>query len=77
MAYEVYYDDFFESKKTHHGTYDTYDDAYRSIEEWWEKHDFEPHYTRSWTKGNVTTIDYGYHFGYYKIKEVTNETRGL
>lgn len=54
---------------TQHGTYDTQDEAFASICDWWDQNDFVPRYIRMWTTGDTMHIDYGLHYSFYKIVE--------
>ena len=54
-----------------HDTYDTKEEAFKSILNWWEVHKYKPRYIREWKEGKVTIIDYGLHYSFYYIKEVT------
>lgn len=60
-------------KTTNHGVFSSLDHAINSIHLWWELNDYTPSYARGWFKDGVTTIDYGLHHCFYKIKEVTKE----
>lgn len=55
----------------HHGTFETYEEAYLSITHWWELNNFKPPYVRSWcTDEKVAKIDYGFHDFFYHIVEI-------
>ncbi|HAP4240981.1 hypothetical protein [Enterococcus faecalis] len=69
MTYTVKWQNTRSKEETQHGAFDSYDEAYQSILDWWAYNDFTPNYTRRWKKGNVTTIDYGSHHEFYKIVE--------
>lgn len=69
MKYTVYWRDSLNKECKEHGTFNSFKEAYQSILDWWEQNDFEPYYTRHWTKDNVTTIDYGSHYCFYDIVE--------
>lgn len=58
-----------------HGVFGTVDKAIESIYDWWTQNDYNPPYVRMWTVDGVTTLDYGFHHMFYKIKEIkeTNE----
>lgn len=58
-----------------HGVFGTLDKAVQSIYDWWTQNDYNPPYVRMWTVDGVTTLDYGFHHMFYKIKEIkeTNE----
>lgn len=58
-----------------HGVFGTLDKAIQSIYDWWTQNDYNPPYVRMWTVDGVTTLDYGFHHMFYKIKEIkeTNE----
>lgn len=56
-----------------HGLFPTVSEAMESIESWWKLNGFTPSYTRTWEKNGVTTVDYGSHFYFYKVTEVTQE----
>ncbi|WP_459606035.1 hypothetical protein, partial [Bilophila wadsworthia] len=58
-----------------HGVFGTLDKAVQSIYDWWTQNDYNPPYVRMWTVYGVTTLDYGFHHMFYKIKEIkeTNE----
>lgn len=58
-----------------HGVFGTLDKAIESIYDWWTQNDYNPPYVRMWTVDGVTTLDYGFHHMFYKIKEIkeTNE----
>lgn len=56
-----------------HGVFDTHEQAVQSIYDWWNQNDYSPSYVRSWTHRGVTTLDYGYHHMFYKIKEIEME----
>lgn len=71
--YKVEWDSVYHNEKTIHGTYDTWQEAMDSIHDWWDKNNYIPPMVRYWTKGGVTTIDYGYHYTFYRIREVEVE----
>lgn len=58
-----------------HGVFGTLDKAIQSIYDWWTQNEYNPSYVRMWTVDGVTTLDYGFHHMFYKIKEIkeTNE----
>lgn len=58
-----------------HGVFGTLDKAVQSIYDWWTQNNYNPPYVRMWTVDGVTTLDYGFHHMFYKIKEIkeTNE----
>lgn len=58
-----------------HGVFGTLDKAVQSIYDWWAQNEYNPSYVRMWTVDGVTTLDYGFHHMFYKIKEIkeTNE----
>lgn len=58
-----------------HGVFGTLDKAIQSIYDWWTQNDYNPPYVHMWTVDGVTTLDYGFHHMFYKIKEIkeTNE----
>lgn len=75
VRYEVHWVDKFLKEDQTHGVFDTLEEAVQSVYDWWNQHDYEPPYVRMWTKDGVTTLDYGFHYMFYKIKEIkeTNE----
>lgn len=54
--------------ESRHGIYDTIDECYQSIKEWWKQNEFYPPYTRWWEnpQGEIT-LDYGSHYFFYHI----------
>lgn len=52
------------------GDFRSLDEAYDRLRDIWAKENIKPYYTRFWTEDNVTTIDYGSHFGFYKIERI-------
>lgn len=59
-----------------HGLFKSVNQAIESIFLWWYLNNFEPFYIRQWTKGNVTTIDYGSHTQFYLITKINQENFG-
>lgn len=56
-----------------HGLYQTESEAMEAIRAWWNLNGVIPGYVRTWRKEGVTTVGYGSHFYFYKIKEVNQE----
>ena len=58
-------------------SYDTYDEAFQSIRDWWDKNSFYPNFIRiigDIEEQGTITIDYGPYFKFYQIKkEEVNE----
>jgi len=58
-------------------SYDTYDEAFQFIKDWWDKNSFYPNFKRiigDIEKEGTVTIDYGPGFQFYKIvKEEVHE----
>lgn len=75
IKYEVHWVHHQLDEDKTHGVFDTLEEAIQSVYDWWNQHDYEPPYVRMWTKDGVTTLDYGFHYMFYKIKEIkeTNE----
>lgn len=51
-------------------SYDTYNEAFQSIKDWWNKNDFYPSLIRFMgdiEEQGTVVIDYGPHFQFYKI----------
>jgi len=59
------------------GSYNTYEEAFQSIRDWWEKNSFYPNFVRiigDIEEQGTITIDYGPYFKFYQIKkEEVNE----
>ena len=53
-----------------HGQYNSIEEAYQSIEEWWKFHQFEPPYVRWLEQEDFIRIDYGSHTQFYEIVRV-------
>lgn len=70
MKYKVCWRDNRNKIYNEHGVFNSFKEAYQSILDWWKQNDFDPGYVRYWTKGVVTTIDYGNHYCFYEIVEV-------
>lgn len=59
-----------------HGLYTSKEEAFNSILAWWDLNDFKPNYWRVWEKDEVTTVDYGLHYAFYRIKKVDKSNYG-
>ncbi len=54
-----------------HGTFNTADEAMKSIQDWWKKNNFKPRYVRQMMDENgAIWWDYGLHRAFYVLKEV-------
>ncbi|MBS4462258.1 hypothetical protein JXA27_06760 [Aerococcaceae bacterium zg-B36] len=70
FVYTVTYVDIYDaSQSQEHGTYNSFDEAFRSIKIWWKANNFEPYYVRIIDRKDVKIIDYGNHNGFYHIIE--------
>lgn len=70
--YTVFWINALTGENTQHGTYNTSEEAFKSIIMWWNINNYEPYYIRSWKSPknpNVTIIDYGSHIHFYHIVE--------
>ena len=57
------------------GKYEKYNEAFQSIVDWWNIHEFSPKYTRiigTLEENNEVIIDYGSHVKFYRIRVVNN-----
>lgn len=73
--YKLYWESNSELKE--HGNFNSVEDAYNSINKWWEKNNFTPNYIRLFVgkfKGSkindTIIIDYGPYYSFYKIKKM-------
>lgn len=67
MSYTVYHGN--SHNKTEHGTFSSYQDAYDSIESYWDTKNFKPDYIRIWTNDTTAVHDYGSHYKFYMIEQ--------
>ena len=71
--YEVHwlgYDRSGEKVDNTHGTFDTIEEAQKSVRDWWIKNKYEPPYVRQWTVEDGTVVwDYGLHYSGRKPRD--------
>lgn len=70
LNYQVIWLDEARGIRKEHGQYNSIEEAYQSIEEWWKLHRFEPPYVRWLEQENFIRIDYGSHTQFYEIVRV-------
>lgn len=68
--YQVEWVDTSHNIKNTFDTYDSFDEAYKSIRDWWDLHNFEPPYVRIISHEDCYSIDYGSHTMFYHINIV-------
>lgn len=72
--YQVHWIHYQLGQDTTHGEFATLDQAIQSVYDWWRQNNYTPNYTRRYTIGDTTTIDYGFHHMFYKIKEIKGDS---
>lgn len=74
IKYKVVWKDNVRKLKNKHGIYESKDEAYKSILDWWSLNKFNPMYIKQWeNKQGVVTIDYGNDYYLYKIIPIENK----
>ena len=73
MKYEVYWRGYKNGKHVNEliNTFDTLEEAEKSIHDWWHQNDFKPPYVIVTQHENGFTWDYGSHTCFYDISENT------
>ena len=69
MKYEVYWRGYKNGKHVNEriNTFDTLEEAEKSIHDWWHQNDFKPPYVRVIHREDGFTWDYGSHTCFYDI----------
>lgn len=69
--YQVEWHSSYHEEDNIHGTFDTWEDAFQSIHDWWNSNDYVPRYVRyHTTDAGITVIDYGLHYSFYHIVKI-------